>query len=168
MPGNKKRSPAQKKANLIKRAQRMYAHEQKAILSKPMQEAQMLDICIGAHTSLDAMLNGFSEEEHWHNLALSLNYALVLCEMDVCGSGQYIDIPQRARRALVEAQQRGIKTGRWGLSGVGIQDMRLVLELHDQQLQLATHGQVIEAQQVIKARKEAGDFYTIQNEAIAA
>lgn len=168
MPGNSKRSPAQKRANLIKRAQRKYAHEQKVIKSKPMQEGQRLDICVGAHTSLEAMLKGFGEEEHWHNLALANNYAMVMCELDICESRQYVDIPERARRGLIEAKERGERTGRWGLSGVAIQDMRLVLDLHDQQLQLATHGEVLQAKEVIQARKAAGDFYTLQPEAIAA
>jgi hypothetical protein len=44
----------------------------------------------------------------------------------------------------------------------------MMLELHDQQLELVTQGQLREAQKIIHERRDAGEFYTIETEALAA
>jgi hypothetical protein len=163
MPGNKK---PRKKHSVVNRAMRIYAQEQRVTARRPMDKRQVVEISVSAYLALEAMMRGHGNEDHYHNLACSLNYALVLCELGV--GAEYIDIPQRARRGLVEAQARGAKTGRWGLSGPSIGDIRMMLELHDQQLELVTQGQLREAQKIIHERRDAGEFYTIETEALAA
>lgn len=115
---------------------------------------QVRDLSLAYRVSLNAMEVGKGTEQAWATCACSLNIALLLAEQGV--------VPQ-AESAIKAAQEslliiRGIaeKSGEWSVGSHGF-ILRCAFALHDEQIEVASKGQIIQALEQIHARIVSGD-----------
>jgi hypothetical protein len=161
MPGNKK---ARKPHSVVLRAKRIVAQAQSRIDRRPMTRQQIRDISLAAHQSFEALRRGYALEDHWHNLAIALNWTLVLAENGI--GNEFVQVANEAVTVAFEAKLRGEDTGRWGFGGDAQNTIRAALELHDEQIEIATIKDLAAAKAVIESRIAAGTYF--KREALAA
>ena len=108
--------------------------EHQLLDAAPMSLVQCLDLALFAHTAVQALQTGQATDVDANNLAMISNIAMLLAE---CGYGadalDDIVAGQNAVRAVLARQDR---TGRTGCSGLELQAIREMVDLHDQQLHL--------------------------------
>lgn len=77
-----------------------------------------------------------------------------LCEKGV--GAEYMALTKEAQEALMRAAHRGKSTGRWGFDGEGIRAVQQALELHDEQIKVASKAELLEALYALRARIDGG------------
>ncbi len=121
----------------------------------PLADDQQRDICIAYRASLQAMLRGHGTEQAWSTLSCSFNIALILCEQGLCAAA--IPTIKLAQQALVRVHERAQCTGKWVFDGDGIRVVLATANIHDEQLEMATRGQIIAALDEVHRRIEIGE-----------
>lgn len=101
-----------------------------------LSATQVLDITLHARIAFQAMRNGQACEENWVTVACAMNMACVFCEIGI-GLGYHNDM-QAALDACRRVKLRAARTGSWSFDGDGMQAVALALELHDEQISIAT------------------------------
>lgn len=120
-----------------------------ALLGAAITESRVLDkLRIRELAAIEAMSKGNGTTVEWQELADMMN----ICEvMGSSGIGaEALPHCQQAQEALTEAARRFEKTGRMGLSGVGLQALREVYEYHD--LQRSSVPRSVYEQMIVKTR----------------
>lgn len=120
-----------------------------AILGAAITESRVLDkLRIRELAAIEAMSKGNGTLVEWQELADMMN----ICEvMGSNGIGaEALPYCQQAQEALTEAARRFEKTGRMGLSGLGLQALREVYEYHD--LQRSSVPRSVYEQMIVKTR----------------
>lgn len=120
-----------------------------ALLGAAITESRVLDkLRIRELAAIEAMSKGNGTTIEWQELADMMN----ICEvMGSSGIGaEALPHCQQAQEALTEAARRFEKTGRMGLSGVGLQALREVYEYHD--LQRSSVPRSVYEQMIVKTR----------------
>lgn len=120
----------------------------------PLAEDQHRDICIAYRASLQALLRGHGTEQAWSTLACSFNIALILAEQGIAAAA--IPTIKLAQEALLRARERAQRTGKWAFEGEGIRVVLAAANIHDEQLEMATRGQIIAALNEVHRRVEVG------------
>lgn len=126
----------------------------------PLTRSQQTDLGLCHHLAFENMLKRGSEED-WYVLASSMNVALVLAEQGY--GAEYIHEVKAAMESIMDCKYRADRTKRWAFDGVGIQNMRLALELHDQQCAMATRAEIKAALQAIVKRANEGFMYAAED-----
>ena len=120
-----------------------------ALLGAAITESRVLDkLRLKELAAIEAMSKGNGTTVEWQELADMMN----ICEvMGSSGIGaEALPHCQQAQEALTEAARRFEKTGRMGLSGVGLQALREVYEYHD--LQRSSVPRSVYEQMIVKTR----------------
>lgn len=121
----------------------------------PLKDDQQRDIGIAYRASLQAMLRGHGTEQAWCTLACSMNIALLLAEWGVgAGSEQLI---LNAQQALLRTRERAGRTGKWAFDGDGMRAVMDAANVHDDQLESATRGQIVAALVEVNRRVMMGE-----------
>lgn len=120
-----------------------------------MAADQLLDLGMAIHTSIERMRTGLGIEQDFHTLAAMVNVSLILCERDI--GGEYLGLVQVAQDALIDALERGRRTGRWGFSGSGLQSINAAAELHEQQIAIVPRADCRDAMMECQRRMLRGD-----------
>lgn len=115
------------------------------------------DLQLAYRLAFNIMRTGRSSEETWCTVTVSLNVALILSERGY-GSG-YESYIVKALEGAFRAWRRAQITGSWRYDGAGINDIALVLELHDEQIKLATKAELREALLEVNRRVAEGKVY---------
>ena len=110
--------------------------------------------------SLQALLTGEATEEAWSCVVCSVNVAMALSEIGIADN--CTDEFAAALEGLFRAKVRSVKSGSFRLDGDAIQDVKLALSLHDQQMLVAERRQVVAALRTVRDRVEAGNVYTVE------
>jgi hypothetical protein len=82
-------------------------------------------------TSIESFRTGTATRVDWENLARMMNVCEVSAEMGI--GAEALPACQCLQKALIEAQERFKKIGRYGLSGVGLKAAKDVFEYIDLQ-----------------------------------
>lgn len=82
-------------------------------------------------TSIESFRTGTATRVDWENLARMMNVCEVSAEMGI--GAEALPSCQCLQKALIEAQERFKKIGRYGLSGVGLKAAKDVFEYIDLQ-----------------------------------
>lgn len=106
----------------------------------PMAIDKQQDVSLVAHQSLTALTQGQGTEFDAEALAVAMNLSMLLAELDV--GKEYLPIAIAGQEAVVRCQARAAKAGKWGLDGPAIAAIEQALELHDQQVEIATQAQM--------------------------
>lgn len=106
----------------------------------PMATDKQQDVSLVAHQSLTALTQGKGSEFDAEALAVAMNLSMLLTELDV--GKEYMAVAIAGQEAVVRCQARAANTGKWGLDGPAIAAIEQALELHDQQVEIATQAQM--------------------------
>ena len=121
---------------------------------RAMEGDQLNTLSIYGYAAVADIVAGRATDEHISNLALLANVALMLAQG---GLGEELADDIRAgQMACVAMWERYARTGRVGVSGEQLQDLRRLLEIHDAQLESGvTDAEMLHAmQEVNRARIE--------------
>ena len=105
-------------------------------------------------SALDDMTNGRAGLQQWHDLANVVNLCETLAHEKV--GAEALESCGAAQDALIEAAMRFQRTQRMGLSGVGIQAVRNVIEYHDLQRSSIPRSQYEKAIRLTAAMVKSG------------
>lgn len=126
----------------------------------PLDAHQVSDIKLATRLALTQMINGASTADDWGMVAGAMNTALILAEQ---GYGvEHTDIFVRAQEAIARSYERGTRTGAWRFDGAGLQDVLTAVELHEQQCDLVTRGDIKAALEEVERRVKSGLTYQIE------
>ena len=120
-------------------------------------DTQVSDIILHARLAFEVMRKGKSSEENWVTVACAMNMACVFCEIGI-GADYRPDLVA-ALEACWRVKLRAVKTGSWVFDGAGMQAVAFALDLHDEQIKIATCGQVKFAIEEIRRRVLADEVY---------
>jgi hypothetical protein len=127
---------------------------------KPMENEHQLNIGLNYRMAFQSLCSLHAKEEDFHNLAFSINIALILAEMGL--GKEWIEQVKAAQVGLMRCLKRSEDTGRWGLDGDAIQLLKEVMKLHDEQLEEATQKQIAQAMQEMLVRLGDGDVIKLE------
>lgn len=120
-----------------------------------LSPARIHTLAIGHHMALQAAREGRGTNADMGRLAEALNVAMVLSD---CGFGrEEMASIKAAQRELVAAEGPSRKAGQWILSENAQQAIGEALEIHDQQLELATEADVQAAAVAVTSLGSAGE-----------
>ena len=144
-----------KRGAKIQKARRDPSLFVRALVAKvPLSSSRIHKIAICHHMALQAVQEGRGSDADMGRLAEALNVAMVLSDR---GFGrEELAIIRAAQRELVAAEAPSRKAGRWILSDDAHQAIGEALEIHDQQLELATEADVQAAALTVKSLGAAG------------
>jgi len=126
----------------------------------PLSASRIQKLAIGHHMALRAVHEGRGTDADMGRLAEALNVAMVLCDR---GFGRdEIAIIKAAQGELVAAEGPSRQVGRWFLSDRAYNAICTALEIHDQQLELATEAEVQGASFTVKSLAAAGEVIRFQ------
>jgi hypothetical protein len=125
--------------------------------NQPLDPHAMTDLGIAYWASFHVLLHGRSLEENWCTLVCALNVALVLAER---GHGKEFE-PYiiTALDGAFRCKMRADRLHVWRLDGAAITAIREALEVHDEQVQLATKEDLRLALQEVRDRINGGNVY---------
>ena len=122
----------------------------------PLQPRQVRDNVLYCLSALEAIRTGQGNDDHANHLALAANVSLVLCEAGL--GSDWIDKVREAQDAIVTLSARRRRIGHYVASGVELQRIGALLDLHDAQLHSegCTEGMMVQALSEITRRRAAG------------
>lgn len=121
----------------------------------PLADDQQRDLGIAYHISLQALLGGHGTEQSWSTLACTINIALILAENSINPGA--IQTVKLAQEVLLRARERAGRTGKWAFDGDGIRVIFAAINLHDEQINRATRGQIVSAIEEVHRRVMSGE-----------
>jgi hypothetical protein len=123
----------------------------------PLAQDQQRDLGIAYHASLQAILRGHGNAQAWATLACSLNIALMLCEQGF--SAGHIDDIKHAQTAMITCRTRAEIHNKYGFTGDEARLVMAACNIHDEQISMASKGQVSAALCLLHERIEQGEVY---------
>lgn len=121
---------------------------------------QVTEIALAAWICYANIASGqISTADDWGMVASSINTALMLSEMGYGREHEAIFV--RAQEGLTRAWKFGKRTGQWRFDGPAINDIRDALELHDQQIEIATKADFKNALLEVHRRIASGNTYQV-------
>lgn len=105
-------------------------------------------------SALDDMTKGKASLQQWHDLANVVNLCETLAHEKV--GAEALESCGQAQESLIEAAKRFQETQRMGLSGIGIQALRDVIEFHQLQRSSIPRSQYEAAIRLTAARVKSG------------
>lgn len=126
-------------------------------IALPLDPHAMTDLGIAYWAAFHQMLHGSAREEDWAMVTCSLNVAMVLCEQGF--GAEYEPYLVKALDGAFRSKVRADGLKVWRYDGEGINAIREALEVHDEQVKLATKGELRAAMQEVLHRIETGNVY---------
>jgi len=114
-------------------------------------------IAIPAHIALDALETGHGTEESRHALAGFLNVTSTLAARMPTVATETRAAMDTAKHAIVAADRRFLRAGRWGLSGEEMRAIRRGVTLGDELLKRANSEMVLAALRFIRQANSKSD-----------
>ncbi|MGI4936308.1 MAG: hypothetical protein ACRYF5_06120 [Janthinobacterium lividum] len=112
------------------------------MLSKLPPERQT-NLVVSYHTSIDAMLDGRAEDNHFDSIVYALNVGLILAERGL--GDQFLHLLEPALAAMHRVKRRHAERGKYLLDGDGLAAVKAVADLHRAQMEVATHQELCDA-----------------------
>ena len=120
-----------------------------AMRSSP-DDAMKQELMLIGYRALDAVMKGHATREMFDCIATTVNVTTVLAEM---GKGrEYLELCKEALAAVRRMGERGAKSGRYGVDGIGYTAIKDCLELHKQQIEITTRLQISNAMFEVERR----------------
>lgn len=108
------------------------------------------------HVAIDAMTNGSANLTHFDTLVYAMNIAVILMEQGL--GDEDIELIRAAQDGLARAKQRYLTRGKLGLDGDALQALKAAAIVHEAQIAVATHGELVDAINEMHARVERGNI----------
>jgi hypothetical protein len=130
----------------------------RALNRTALPAAKQVDLALAANLALADVLRGDGTRDDLDTIAVCANVSLVLSETGYGPENETKII--EAQEAIMRARMRAKKlTGRIGLDGLGLQALRDLLAIHDQQMAAATTADVTAALLEVRTRMGAGQVF---------
>jgi hypothetical protein len=130
----------------------------RALNRTALPAAKQVDLALAANLALAEVLRGEGTRDDLDTIAVCANVSLVLSETGYGPENEAKIID--AQEAIMRARMRAKKmTGRIGLDGLGLQALRDLLAIHDQQMAAATTADVTAALLEVRKRMGAGQVF---------
>jgi len=123
----------------------------------PLTGTQLQDLGLAYWLNLEQLRSGEATEEAWSVVVTALNIGMALVE---AGFGE--DHEQTFNDALAgafRAKARSARTKNFRLDGDAMRDIQAALAVHDQQMEIASRAQIIEAMNLVRRRVDEGQVY---------
>jgi hypothetical protein len=127
--------------------------------TKPIDAHAMTDLGIAYWAAFHQMVHGKSREEDWSVIVVALNIALILSERGI-GPEWEAHIVKALDGAFV-SYQRAQNLHAWRFDGPALSNVREALEIHDEQVAVATKEDLRLALIEVNNRIAAGNVYRI-------
>lgn len=127
---------------------------------RPLAPANLTNLGLSYWQAYAALASGRSSGDHWGIVSSSLNTALILAEKGI--GAEYAPYINKALDCSWRVFMRAKRTGLWRFDGEGMSAVREALEIHDEQIKLATKEDFRNAFAEVKRRAESGDIYAEQ------
>ena len=128
--------------------------------ASPLRDDQRTDLGAGYWLAFANVTQGNASEESWSCIVCAINIGLVLEETVFTGENEPAMV--EALDGLFRAKVRSERTGNFRLDGDAIQAVRAALEIHDQQMALAQHREIVAAMNIVRERVAAGNVYSME------
>lgn len=144
-----------------KRRARPGMHPLDAITAcQPFPEAEITRILLKVDSAFEHLSTGGTDVEQFDRMAAVLNVGLIRCE-EIAGSqdptrSAGVALFLRAQAALMEADEKLGRHGKFGFTGPGLEAMRDAIALYGEILKASTPRQMDQAQQECIRRVRAG------------
>lgn len=125
--------------------------------ASPLRDEQLSDLGLAYWLSFDNLRAGDANEESWSCVVCALNVSLVMCEKGI--GAEHEQALVTALDGAFRAKVRSARTGNFRLDGDGLRDVETGLQIHDQQMAIATRAEISDAMHTVRARIEAGNVY---------
>jgi hypothetical protein len=129
---------------------------------KPLAQENTTAISLTNHLALAAIRKGKGVEDDLHNLAFSVNMALILAELGY--GGEFATEIREGQLAMVRTIARFKSIRKVGFSGGDMLAIQQILGLVDEQIMLATKAHITQAMAELKRRLNARDFIELPEE----
>lgn len=113
------------------------------VLSQPLEGERQSAVVIAYHAAIDAMTGGFADTYHFDTIVYALNVGQILAERGL--GEEYLSLIEPAIEAMQRARARYLAHGKFGLDGDGLAAISAVADLHEEQMRLATHAELMSA-----------------------
>lgn len=136
-------------------------------INTPVDPVARLQVTVILESDVDAIAAGVGTIDHFARIAGQVSATIMLCQADIGGARQYLDVALAARDALDRAAKRHLNTSKWGLDGQGVRELRDFITLRDALLAAEDNTVAIEAaaRQAAEAEIRAGNCIKYQVEA---
>lgn len=125
----------------------------------PLRDDQLTDLGVAYWLSMENLRTGAATEEAWSCVVCALNIGMALCEDGI--GGEYEAMLVSALDGAFRAKIRSAKAGTFRLDGAAIIAITDALQVHDQQLEIATRAEVTKAMQTVQDRVNKGHIYEV-------
>jgi hypothetical protein len=130
-------------------------------MKQPLDEDQKQSINIAFRIAFDALAGGTGQEADWHVVVCALNIGVVLCERDI--GKEYEPDLIAALDAIFRVKLMQQRTGKWAIDPiVNVVDCRAIeraFDVHEAQIEIATHAELASALGEVHRRMELGNVY---------
>jgi hypothetical protein len=123
----------------------------------PLRDGQLQDLGLAYWLNLEQLRSGAAAEEAWSVVVTALNIGMALVE-----AGFGADHEQTFNDALAgafRAKARSARTNNFRLDGDAMRDIQAALAVHDQQMEIASRAQIVEAMNLVRRRVDEGHVY---------
>lgn len=123
----------------------------------PLTGTQLQDLGLAYWLNLEQLRSGAATEEAWSVVVTALNIGMALAE-----NGVGADHEQTFTEALAgafRAKTRSTRTKNFRLDGDAMRDIQAALAVHDQQMEIASRAQVVDAMNLVRRRVDEGHVY---------
>jgi hypothetical protein len=120
-----------------------------------LPEHKINDVQLLALASLDEITKGHGTAEHIGAISLACNMTGALIRQGI--GEEATEIVERCQTALLNADRRFTKVGRWGFSGPELQHVRDLLDVHERMVSNASQLEVRRALRDIDERIARGE-----------
>lgn len=126
--------------------------------ASPLTAAQQGDCGAAYWLSLENLRQGDANEESWSAVVCALNIGLALCEAGFAQE-DYTATFNAALTGAFRAKIRSRRTGNFRLDGEALRDIETALDVHDEQMRVATRGEVTAALCLVQNRVNEGHVF---------
>ena len=108
--------------------------------SQPLTPERQGNVCIAYHQAIDAMIGGYAEEYHLDTIIYALGIGVVLADTGL--GAEHVELLRAAMAGAARTKDRYLAGGRIGLDGDALAAIRAAYELHQEQIRVATLGEL--------------------------
>lgn len=132
----------------------------RALDNKPLNQESAKELMTTYWISFSSLTTAAEPTEtDLEQVIVPLNCGVILCEMGI-GDKEDEQTFNTALEGVFRAKLRGEHTGKWRLDGPAIEAVRKAFDLADQQITIATRGELRKAFRTMEERMEQGIVYT--------
>ena len=124
--------------------------------STPLPDERIDEIAMLALSALESITTGHGTDDHVAGIALAINMTGSLIRQGI--GTEATEIVERAQTAIMSADARCFKTGKWGFTGQELTAIRDLLDVHERLIAASSQLEIRRALEDIRERTARGDI----------